>query len=211
MDFLNFFPSIKRNDVLVYLTTRAPEKAKDWNSPDRDLFADLVCRDACLTIGSPTSPGLSNALCFDLDRKLAGLAQGNDAKYTRYADDLFFSTSIPDVLASIPNEVGKILEGIPLPSALQVNASKTRHSSKKGRRQVTGLVLSTANTVGIGRKRKRYIRSLIFKYDTLTDKEKSTLAGLLAFAKSIEPDFINALVLKYGSPLLSQVRYPVKD
>ncbi len=211
MDFLDFFPSITRDDLLLYLVTRTPASAKDWISADRDLFADLVCRDDHLTIGAPTSPALSNALCFDLDRKLAGLAQGNDATYTRYADDLFFSTSIPDVLASIPNEVGRILEEIPLPSALQVNTSKTRHSSKRGRRQVTGLILSTANTVGIGRKRKRYIRSLIFKYDTLTDIEKSTLAGLLAFAKSIEPDFINALVLKYGFSLVSQVRYPVKD
>jgi len=210
MDFLNFFPSITRHDVLTYLATRTPASAKDWLSADRDLFADLVCRDDRLTIGAPTSPALSNALCFDLDRKLAGLAQGNDSTYTRYADDLFFSTSTPDVLAFIPNEVGKILKEIPLPSALQVNTSKTRHSSKKGRRQVTGLILSTANTVGIGRKRKRYIRSLIFKYDTLTDIEKSTLAGLLAFAKSIEPDFINALVLKYGYSLVSQARYPVK-
>jgi hypothetical protein len=43
---------------------------------------------------------------------------------------------------------------------------------------------------------KLQFRSLVFNYDTLSEEQKSSLAGLLSFAKSIDPDFINALVLK---------------
>jgi RNA-directed DNA polymerase len=208
MDFLDFFHSISRGDVLSYLDTDKPSNARDWDSADKGMLADLVCCGNFLTIGAPSSPAISNALCFDLDRKLDGLAHANSARYTRYADDLFFSTRFPDILKSIPSQVESIVNQLPLPSNLKVNPSKTRHSSKKTRRQVTGLVLTSDDTVGIGRQRKRYIRSLLFKYDTLNDDQKSSLAGLLSFAKSIDPDFINALVIKYGHSLVAQARRP---
>jgi RNA-directed DNA polymerase len=41
--------------------------------------------------GAPTSPLLANAIAFGLDRRLAALAGGFDASYTRYVDDLVFS------------------------------------------------------------------------------------------------------------------------
>ena len=92
------------------------------------------------------------------------------------------------------------------PAALAIKESKTRHSSRRGRRQVTGLVLRSDEAVGIGRKRKRYIRGLIHRFRSLPDLEKRRLAGLLAFARSIEPDFINALILKYGPERIGEVQ-----
>jgi RNA-directed DNA polymerase len=206
MDFKTFFPSITQNDVLAYFDASNQRNFGTWETEDKHLFAKIVCRNGCLTIGAPTSPALSNALCFDLDRKLAGVAAGNQVVYTRYADDLFFSTLHPNVLAPLVTEVEKIVRDLTLPARLQINLSKTRHSSKKGKRQVTGLVLSSEGTVGLGRKRKRYIRSLIFKYETLSEAQQRSLAGLVAFARSIEPDFINGLVLKFGSARINQVR-----
>jgi RNA-directed DNA polymerase len=41
--------------------------------------------------GSPTSPGLANAVTFSLDHRLARLAESLGAAYTRYVDDLVFS------------------------------------------------------------------------------------------------------------------------
>ncbi|MCC6575066.1 MAG: RNA-directed DNA polymerase, partial [Planctomycetes bacterium] len=44
--------------------------------------------------GAPTSPGLANAICWRMDKRLAGLAKKFNAVYTRYADDLTFSGGV---------------------------------------------------------------------------------------------------------------------
>ena len=78
---------------------------KDWSDRDFEWFCLLVFRFGKLTIGAPTSPAISNVLCFDLDVLLDGIAQSRGANYTRYADDLFFSTNEPKVLAHVENDV----------------------------------------------------------------------------------------------------------
>jgi RNA-directed DNA polymerase len=209
MDFMNFYPSISDKDILSFLDSERPSNTADWELKDKNLFVNIVCRNSSLTIGAPTSPGISNAICIELDRRLAGVAQTNELIYTRYADDLSFSSRIAGPLANIPGEVAKVLQDLRFPSALTVNHEKTRHSSKRSRRRVTGLVLASDGIVSLGRKRKRWIRSLVFKYESLNAEEKSSLAGLLSFSKSIDPDFINSLVTKYGYDRVSDAqRHP---
>lgn len=205
LDLKNFFPSITAADVASFLRRDlAPQRS--WRDEDRDMFVEIVCRFGRLTIGAPSSPALSNALCFDLDFQLAALSEETDLTYTRYADDLFFSTHRRGVLGEVPERVSGILRGLELPAGLQLRADKTRHSSKKGRRQVTGLVLGSDSEVHLGRNRKRFIRRQIFRWESLSRDEQRTTAGLVAFAMSIEPDFINALVLKYGQERIAAVR-----
>src|SRR5207253_2145401 len=102
--------------------------------------------------------------------------------------------------------VERVVGELRWPTQLSINAEKTRHSSKRGRRQVTGLVLTSDGLLGIGRQRKRCIRSLIHSAPSLSPAEKRQLAGLLAFARSVEPDFINALVLKFGPERIAEVQ-----
>jgi RNA-directed DNA polymerase len=207
MDLQEFFPSIRSIDVDRYLEQR-PVGTDDWTDVDRRLFVSLVCRESRLTIGAPSSPGLSNAMCFGLDTVLTGAAGRRDALYTRYADDLYFSTSYPNVLESLELEVSEIVSTCDLPGYLQVNRTKTRHLSKKRRRTVTGLVISSTGQVTIGRKRKRYIRAQIHRFGTLEAHQQRSLAGLLAFARDIEPEFINALILKYGHQRVAAAMQP---
>jgi reverse transcriptase-like protein len=198
MDFKGFFPSITERDVKTYLENAESAAVQNWTAEDISLFAAIVCRDGRLTIGAPTSPGLSNALCFKVDHELESAARGREVVYTRYADDLFFSAVRRDLLKDFPEAVRSIISEINCPNGLVINESKTRHSSKRGRRQVTGLVLRSDEAVGIGRQRKRYIRGLVHKFDSLGPTERRRLAGLIAFARSVEPDFINALIMKFG-------------
>jgi len=210
MDIKDFFPSITADDIDIYITQN-PRFFPSWNSEDIKLFCQLVCRNDQLTIGAPTSPELSNALCYGLDILLAGLALENDAVYTRYADDLFFSTRTPNLLKNIEVRVAEIVEKSKCPANLRINRAKTRHSSKRRRRQVTGIVLGSDGRVYFGRRLKRWIRSLIHNIDNLEPRERAHLAGMLAFCKDIEPDFINALILKYGTDKVDQARKSLTD
>ncbi len=204
MDFENFFPSITAEDLRAYLAGLEPRL--DWDETDLQVFLAIVCRNKCLTIGAPTSPALSNAICFQLDQRLDAIARERATTYTRYADDLFFSTTLPDNLKDFPALVESVIRGLSYPGQLHIQPSKTRHSSKRGRRQVTGLVLKSDGTVGIGRHRKRFIRGLIHKVASLQPAERRELAGLIAFARSVEPDFVNALILKYGPERIAEVQ-----
>src|SRR5262249_24242522 len=58
---------------------------------------------------------------------------------------------------------------------------------------------------GVGGGKRRLIPALVHGYDRLTLEERSSLRGLLSFARSIEPDLLNRLVLKYGALKMTQV------
>lgn len=204
LDFQKFFPSLRTKDIRQLLSQHSDLTA-DWDSDDLDWFCSIVCRKSRLTIGAPTSPGISNALCFDLDSALSDLAGEKGVKYSRYADDLFFSTSEPDVLRTVEVETKGIVTSLKVPASLRINEGKTIHSSKRGRRVVTGVVLSSAGELSVGRGRKRSIRTLVYRFPGLNLKEKRRLAGMLAYVRSVEPGFIDKLVLKYGSKRIEDI------
>lgn len=202
MDLADFFPSIGEGDIQQYISENRV-LFRDWTTADASLFCRLVCRHSQLTIGAPTSPGLSNAILFDIDVRIHALCTKMGVNYTRYADDLFFSTLAPNVLQQIENEVKKVIHESKLPAKLRVNESKTRYSSKKGLRRVTGIVLGSDGKVHIGRGFKRHVRGLIFRLESLNAPSRASLAGMIAYATGFDPQFMNSLISKYG---LARVR-----
>lgn len=203
MDFAEFFGSIKDTDVDTYIQAR-PMQFASWSPKDVAIFKKVVFRYGALTIGAPTSPGIANALCFDMDVQLFDACSKIQIVYTRYADDLFFSSTAPDVLGKFENEVSSIVAGLKVPAGLALNLKKTRHSSKKGARRVTGIVLGSDGETYIGRDLKRRIRAMLHKYATLAVEDRERLKGLLGYATGLDPDFKNSLIIKYGLSVVRQ-------
>ena len=197
MDLINFFPSITHADVAKYIADRKT-LFHGWSPSDVEIFCKLVCRNSALTIGAPTSPALSNAICYEMDTQLEALCTKNQVTYSRYADDLFFSTGQPNVLRDFETEVAKIISKLRIPAALKVNPKKTRHSSRRGARRVTGVVLGSDGQPHIGRKFKRKIRALIHKFYSLDGPTRASLSGMIAYASGFDPQFVNNLITKYG-------------
>jgi RNA-directed DNA polymerase len=186
MDLTDFFPSITQADLGKYIAQR-PSLFSGWTPSDIDVVCRLVCRDSVLTIGAPSSPSLSNALCYDMDVALHALSEKNAVRYSRYADDLFFSTDQPNVLRETERGVSIAIFELKLPMNLKLNASKTRHSSKRGARRVTGIVLGSDGEPHIGRGLKRKIRSLVHRFESLDKSTRASLAGMIAYATRFGP------------------------
>jgi RNA-directed DNA polymerase len=197
LDVWNFFPSIRAEDFDLFVAKRE-QLASTWSNEDKQILRSLLFRHGKLTIGAPTSPTVSNVLCFDLDSKLDEYATNRGLRYSRYADDMFFSSTTPNLLSGVETYVETVLSTLELPANLKLNKVKTVHCSRKRRRIVTGISLGSDGKARVPRHLKRKARSMIHKFEALSEAERLSLAGTISFIAGFEPNFLNNLVLKYG-------------
>lgn len=206
IDFADFFPSISAEDVRSIMVAHSMKFDPQLTNDDITVVVETVCKNGALTIGAPSSPALSNAILYDFDLFVFEACQARHVVYSRYADDIFLSTDEPNRLSNLLEVIrAKLAEGGS--PVLRINEDKTVFTSRKRRRVVTGLVLTSDCRLSIGRKKKRQIRSMIHSYenDDLAVDEVSYLRGYLAFVNSVEPDFLDRLRQKYGTELLDQI------
>lgn len=135
--------------------------------------------------GSPASPVLSNICAAILDQRLDGLARRFHLAYTRYADDMTFSSNhnvyhdngdFMTELYKIINECGFI-----------VNSKKTRLQRRGARQQVTGL--NVGNHVNVTRKFVKNLRASIhhlFLSDTLLKHDVNVVRGKINFLRMVK-------------------------
>ncbi len=209
MDFEEYFPSIKLQDVKAHLTKHIN---KQYEEGDILLMCHLVLwrpkrtADLELCIGGPSSPLISNSIAFEFDEIVSTHCSNRGVVYSRYADDLTFSTGDPETLREIETFAESACQSIQYPS-LRINHDKTVHVSKKYKRLVTGVTLSAQGKCSLGRERKRLIRAGLHraKKNQLSDSDMSQLRGYLAFANDVEPEFFHSMKRKYGEGLIRTV------
>lgn len=112
------------------------------------VIAQIACFDNKLPQGSPCSPVITNLILHTLDIRLASLAKKYKCTYTRYADDITFSTRKSEFPSQIMRQnesgyvTGKLLKNKIRRSGFSINSSKTRIQYKSSRQDVTGLVVN---------------------------------------------------------------------
>ena len=209
LDFKNFFHSIRAEDFKRLIEIRTPGQftAEEVDLLCRALFWNRGRRGKLiLSIGAPSSPALSNLIMYEFDAAVQSFCTVRKIRYTRYADDLTFSSNIPKSLWDMEQQVANICRELRFP-ILRLNRSKTVHASKAGARRVTGLVLSNEGTVSIGRAKKRELRAAVhhFLNQRLDEEQTASLRGMLAFVRSVEPAFIDRLCSHYGRSKLRKI------
>jgi RNA-directed DNA polymerase len=115
------------------------------------ILAQIACNENKLPQGSPCSPVISNLIGHILDMRLVELAFQQGCTYTRYADDLTFSTNkleFPTAIA-IPKEgdphgwlPGNGLRTIVQKCGFSLNEKKTRLQYRDSHQEVTGLTVN---------------------------------------------------------------------
>lgn len=207
-DFKNFFHSIKFLDLVNHFNKYLHHLLSE---AEIQYIARVACikeRDSgslCLSVGAPSSPLLSNSFMFEFDSAIEEWCQKNKIIYTRYADDLTFSTNISGATNKIQQAIIEILS-LKYPN-LFLNHDKSIQLSNKNRRRVTGLIITNQQRISVGRDRKRMVTSMIHKFSIgeLRAEDIFYLQGMLGFIKSVEPNFLVSMNRKYGHDLLTKI------
>lgn len=216
LDLKDFFPSISFKRVrgfyeslgynpgvatiLALLCTDAPRKKVTVKG-----FTQIVAvGQRSLPQGACTSPALANLIGSPLDYRLLGLAAKSSAqwRYTRYADDLTFSTRSSD------GDVGKLI-GVVVRFAkeegFKINSAKTRIMRAPRRQTVTGLVVG--EDVRLRKSEIKKMRAFFHQCETkgldAVSKEinKSALfvaRGYIAYMHMVSPQTANRYRNKYA-------------
>lgn len=147
--------------------------------------------------GAPTSPLLSNLFMIEVDRQLEALAGKRGLRYSRYSDDMTFSTR-GEFSRERAKELVHSVAAIIRAKGLRINAAKTRITPPGGRRVVLGLLVD-GTAPRLTRKFRDALRMHIYhmkKYGVQNHADRrgfDSVSGLyrhvkghLDFAKSID-------------------------
>jgi RNA-directed DNA polymerase len=164
VDLTDFFPTFNFGRVRGFFL-----KDNDFALHDKvaTVLAQIACFENTLPQGSPCSPVIADMIAHVLDVRLVGLAKKSRVTYSRYADDLTFSTNqkdFPKGLAKpgtgpadpwlVGDELLKQIED----AAFKVNPAKTRMQFRGSRQVVTGLTVNAK--VNVSQRYWRSIRSM---------------------------------------------------
>jgi hypothetical protein len=177
----NVDSELELKTILLQLITTHQRKIKERNTRMRlaNIIAALCCTEMeverksdsgewekvkrnVLPQGAPTSPIITNVICHRLDYLLTAVAKRFGLKYSRYADDMTFS-SMHNVFQK-DSEFLKELHRIIFEQGFNIKESKTRLQKEGFRQEVTGLLVNEKVNV-----QKRYIKQLrewLYKWET---------------------------------------------
>lgn len=165
IDLEDFFPSINFGRI------RGLFMAKPFLMSEEaaTICAQICCYKNGLPQGAPTSPILSNYIASALDRRLSRLSREHGLRYSRYADDITYSTTrseFPNAIAlwsgepaNAPVAVGDAVRAAVEASGFRVNEKKVRLQHRRVRQSVTGLTVNARPNVD--RRRLGRIRAMI--------------------------------------------------
>ncbi len=202
IDLEDFFPSIP------YLRIQRLFQLVGYEQRAAVLLTGLCTFFYSLPQGGVTSPALSNLIATQMDRRLSGLISRRNIVFTRYADDMTFSTNNRIALIRALPSINRIVES----EGFKINDLKTRFLGPRTQCRITGLVKDAAEPrFGIGRKKKIKMRAIM--HNLITGKRKDpnypteqAIRGWLNFLKGIDEKSYDQMT-RYWNNL--RIKYPL--
>ncbi len=209
-------PEITFRAYLYQLTTTHSQKLyeNDNRSNLSNIIASLCCAEMdverknevgewevvkrnVLPQGAPTSPVITNIICQRLDHLLSGVAKRFGLKYSRYADDITFSSmhNVYQTESEFLKELHRIIEE----QNFHIKESKTRLQKDGYRKEVTGLLVNEKANV-----QQRYIKQLrmwlytweTYGYEKAHNYFLSDYVSDKGHVKNEKPDMANVIAGK---------------
>ena len=193
-EYLGYNPGVA--SVFALICTDSPkvilkQESIDGEKNNKDYPHFIAIGERSLPQGACTSPSLANLICRKIDSRLKGYSTKSGWKYSRYADDLIFSTTLED---SSPHRLIKSISSIISEEGFKVNQSKTRLMRAPNRQTVTGLVVN--NEVTLSRRDLKRMRAffhqcsskgLDFMSEKIGKDALSVARGYISYAEMVSP------------------------
>lgn len=195
MDISNFFNSIDEKRVFKLFCNMG------YNAKVSTILTNLCTFNKYLPQGAVTSPYLANLICFQLDIRINGLCSKRDIEYSRYADDLSFSSNNRASL----NKIEPILIEIIKDEGFQINPRKTRYLSNDVKKTITGITIND-ESIHVDKKFKHNIRAMIFKSLIVKDySNNEKIRGMIAFVSSIEEGYKEKIIKYINTTIKNEI------
>lgn len=193
MDLSHFFDTINKDMVRAAFAEHLDKR--DCFIKCFNLISDLCTLNGFTPQGAPTSPTLSNIVFKNIDFSLKGLATQRCSTYTRYADDLTFSSDdkkLPSIIPIVTSIVNK--------HGFRINTKKTGVFRKGGRQPVTGITVNQIPSVP--RDKRMKFRAKLHNIKTgKIPQEEVNFAEIDGYA-----NFINMVNPEQGSKFLAKIK-----
>lgn len=190
VDIESFFKSIPIEHIIRVFKKMGCQE-------DIAIIMTKICSiNDVLEEGLHTSPMLANLYFYEIDQRMFQLAQEYGCDYTRYADDMTFSSSEDLKDTNILDEITSILAN----EQLRLSDKKTRYSKYGQAQYVTGLSISNPERPRIPKKMKKQLRQefyYIMRYgfpahfkarNEKAERGYKRINGWLDYITSVEPE-----------------------
>lgn len=205
LDIKDFFPSINFNLLDNALRSYGEELSKtDLDLLHKICFFKYPNGKTGLVIGAPLSPVISNIIMGLFDKEMREFCNSKDIIYSRYADDLFFSTKMKSVnkdifFVSMFNKTRELLNKN-YDNTFELNTQKSKVYGENQTKYITGLVIDRYGTIRVSKKIKDKAKKIL--YNGFDESEKLQLNGYLNFIRQHEPAYLNKLIMKYPNSFM---------
>lgn len=169
VDIKSFFPAITEPRVKGLLESIGVD------SDVAAIVARICSNNGCLPQGAPSSPLISNMICFRLDKEFISFSKKYRLLYTRYADDItlssfqppsaLFEGSYPAPGKLAPDQLSSELRTLVMNNGFELNPEKIHYSDKNSRRVVTGLKVNDG--LNVDRRYVRNLRATLYKVESI--------------------------------------------
>ena len=166
------------------------------NNISARILANIFIYKDSLPQGAPSSPFLANMICRSLDAELYRWAIKNKFNYSRYADDITFSTNLNSITKEVLEEIKVIIKK----AGFTINTAKERLMPYYQKQMVTGLIVNRKVNVP-----RAYIRNIRATLHNLSISDVNSQLIRKTYFNS--PDDIN----KYNSRAFSKNKYQKID
>jgi hypothetical protein len=195
-DIRDFFPSITTERIESTLL------GLGFGQDAASILSRLTSFRGTLPLGARTSPRVSNMVLAKLDDQLQAIALEQNLRYTRYADDLTFSSFESfDVSEQVVDKVGRI--------GFSLNSAKSRRFKHGQPMFVTGLSVEDQSYPRVRKRLKARLRQEFYYIEKFglaghaaAIKEDprwtaSRLTGQFHYCRTVEPAFTEALTREF--------------
>lgn len=180
MDVRDFYPSLHRPAVM--LAWQGTLVSREVASIATDLCTAGTPRS--LPQGAPTSPALANAAMRGIDGLIKRIADQHGARYTRYVDDLAFSSTSPRLNGeALAESVAAMLRRL----GLEVHPAKTKILRPHHRQELAGLVVNGEGPPRPSRSTLRRLRAAVHQAAKASPRELQWLRGMIAYVSMSNP------------------------